>query len=255
MVFAVDIGNTNIVLGAFDENGIVFTERIATAPLSAEIEYTVLLRTVLGLHRLDPAAFTGCILSSVVPPVTQTMRVALLRTVGQEPLIVGAGVRTGLKIRLDNPAALGSDRVADAVAAAQYYPLPVITVDLGTATTISVVDSSRTFIGGLIIPGVRVALSSLTSRASQLPEIGLEPPRRVIGANTAECMKSGIIYSTASAIDGIADRIEEELGAHCTVVATGGNAPVIVPYCRRKILLDEQLLLKGLMLIYRKNQT
>ena len=255
MVFAVDIGNTNIVVGAFDDNGIIFTERISTAPLSAEIEHTVLLRTVMGLHGLSPSSFTGCILSSVVPPVTPTMRNALLRTVGQDPLIVGAGIKTGLKIRLDNPAALGSDRVADAVAAAQFYPLPVITVDLGTATTISVVDSSRTFIGGLIIPGVRVALSSLTSRASQLPEISLEPPRRVIGANTADCMKSGIIYSTASAIDGITARIEEELSEPCTVVATGGNAPVIIPFCKRSIVLDEQLLLKGLMLIYRKNQT
>lgn len=255
MVFAVDIGNTNIVVGAFDDSGIVFTERLSTAPRSAEIEYTVLLRTVLGLHGMEQTAFSGCILSSVVPPVTQTMRKALLHTVGKEPLIVGAGIRTGLKIHVDDPAALGSDRVADAVAAAQLYPLPVITVDMGTATTVSVVDSSRTFIGGLIIPGVRVALSSLSSRASQLPEIGLEPPRRVIGANTADCMKSGIIYSTASAVDGIADRIEAELNEPCTVVATGGNAPLIIPFCKRNIILDDQLLLKGLMFIYRKNQT
>ena len=253
MVLAVDIGNTNIVIGAFDADGIVFTERLSTAHLSTELEYTVLVQTVLELNRMQNTAFEGCILSSVVPPVTQTLRRALLRTVGLEPMIVGAGIKTGLRIQIDNPASLGSDRVADAVAAAYYYPRPVITVDMGTATTISVVDSEYIFRGGLIIPGVRVALESLSSRASQLPEISLDPPKHVIAANTVDCMKSGIIYSTASAIDGITERIEEELGQRCTVVATGGNAPKIIPFCKRKIVLDERLLLKGLMLIYRKN--
>lgn len=253
MVLAVDIGNTNIVIGAFDADGFLFTERLSTAHLSTELEYTVLVKTVLELNGLQQTAFAGCILSSVVPPVTQTLRKALLRTVGLDPMIVGAGIKTGLKIQIDNPAALGSDRVADAVAAAHYYSRPVITVDMGTATTVSVVDSDNIFRGGLIIPGVRVALDSLSSRASQLPEISLDPPKSIIAANTVDCMKSGIIYSTAAAIDGIAARIEEELGAPCTVVATGGNAPKIIPFCKRKIIHDERLLLKGLMLIYQKN--
>lgn len=254
MVLAVDIGNTNIVVSSFRGDEIIFTERLSTEHLSTDLEYTVLIRTVLELNRVKISDLEGCIISSVVPPVMQTVRASILRTLGKEPLIVGAGIKTGLKIMIDNPAALGSDRVADAVAAAHYYPAPVITVDMGTATTLSVVDQNHTFLGGLIIPGVRVALDSLSSRAAQLPAIGLEPAKKIIATNTVDCMKSGIIYSTASAIDGVTARIEEELGASCTVVATGGNAGKIIPFCKRKIILDETLLLKGLMLIYKKNQ-
>lgn len=254
MVLAVDIGNTNIVIGGFEKEGVVFTERLSTARLNTEAEYTYLILSVLQMHGLSGDSFEGCIVCSVVPPVTQTIRGTVLRLLGKEPLIVGAGIKTGLKILIDNPAALGSDRVADAVAAAAAYPLPVITVDLGTATTLSVVDREKHFLGGLIIPGVRVALESLSSRASQLPVISLEPAKKVIGTNTVDCMKSGIIYSTASAIDGVTARIEEELGTPCTVVATGGNAGKILPFCKREIVYDEWLLLKGLMLIYYKNQ-
>ena len=253
MVLAVDIGNTNIVVSSFEDDRIIFMERMSTERLSTDLEYIVLIRTVLELNGMDFRDFDGCIISSVVPPVTQTVRSSILRTTGKEPLILGAGVKTGLKIHVDNPAALGSDRVADAAAASHYYPCPVITVDMGTATTISVVDADKTFIGGLIIPGVRVSLDSLTGRAAQLPEISLEPPKKLIAANTVDCLKSGIIYSTACAIDGVTARIEEELGQPCTVVATGGNAPRIIPFCRRKIIHDEHLLLRGLMLIYQRN--
>lgn len=254
MVFAVDIGNTNIVVGCFENSRYLFTERLSTAHLSTGLEYTVLIRSVLQMHGLEGAAFEGCILSSVVPPVTQTVQEALMRMIHVKPLVVGAGVKTGLNIQLDNPSALGSDRVADAVAASVLYPCPVITADLGTATTISVVNEKRTFVGGLIIPGVRVALESLSRRASQLPDIALSAPKTVIAKNTVDCMRNGIIYSTAAALDGVAERIEEELGAPCTVVATGGNAPHIIPFCKRPIIYDEQLLLKGLMIIYEKNR-
>ena len=254
MVLAVDIGNTNIVVGCFEGEEILFTERMSTEHSATVLEYTVLIKTVLELNGMADRQFEGGILSSVVPPLTGTVREAVRRIVHVDPLIVGAGVKTGLKIQLDDPAALGSDRVADAVAASNLYPCPVMTVDMGTATTISVVDANHTFLGGLIVPGVRVALDSLSSRASQLPVISLEPPKKIIAKNTVDCMKSGIIYHTASGIDGIIDRIWEELGTTCTVVATGGNALKIIPYCRHKIILDEQLLLKGLMLIYRKNK-
>ena len=254
MILAADIGNTNIVIGGFENGEIRFTERISTEHLSTALEYTVLIRTVLDLHQLDISSFEGSVISSVVPPVTQTVREAIVRLTGKEPVVLGPGVKTGLKIHIDNPAALGSDRVADAVAASSLYPGPVVIIDMGTATTISVVDHTHTFLGGLIIPGVRVALDSLSSRASQLPDISLEPAKHVIGKNTVDCMKSGIIYSAASAIDGIIGRIEEELGRPCSTVATGGNAPRIIPFCKRKIPIDEQLLLKGLMIIYEKNK-
>jgi len=254
MVLAVDIGNTNIVVGCFEGETFLFTERMSTDHSATVLEFTVLLKTVLELHRLTDTVFEGGILSSVVPPLTGILREAVCRAANVDPLIVGAGVKTGLKIQLDDPAAVGSDRVADAVAASSLYPCPVIVVDMGTATTISVVDSKHTFLGGLIVPGVRVALDSLSSRASQLPVISLEPPKKIIAKNTVDCMKSGIIYHTASGIDGVIDRIEEELGESCTVVATGGNSAKVIPYCRHKIISDGQLLLKGLMLIYRKNQ-
>ncbi len=253
MVLAVDIGNTNIVVSCFSGDEIIFTERLSTEHLSTALEYAVLIRTVLELNGMQQTVFEGAVISSVVPPVTQTVRESVLRMTGKEPLIVGAGIKTGLKIHVDNPAALGSDRVADAVAAVHDYSCPVITVDMGTATTFSVVDQNAVFRGGLILPGVRVALDSLTSRAAQLPAISLEPAKKVIASNTVDCMKSGIIYSTASAVDGIAARIEEELGMPCTVVATGGNAGKIIPFCKRRIHLDETLLLRGLMLIYKKN--
>ena len=168
-------------------------------------------------------------------------------------LVVGPGIKTGLRILLDNPAQLGSDRVADAVAAVNFYPTPLILIDMGTATTISVIDKEKNFLGGLIIPGLRVSLDSLTNRTSQLPKISLVPAKRVIGTNTIDCMKSGIIHSTASSIDGVIERIEEELGESCTVVSTGGLANVVIPYCKRSIKLDETLLLKGLRIIYEKN--
>lgn len=253
MVLAVDIGNSNIVLGCFEGEQIAFVERLSTNQNSTALEYTVLIKTILELNHLQSEHFTGAIISSVVPSVTQTVREAVLRLTGQQALIVGPGMKTGLKIRLDNPTQLGSDRVADAVAAIHYYPAPLILIDMGTATTISVIDNALNFLGGMIIPGLRVSLDSLTSRTSQLPKISLDPPKRIIGSNTIDCMRSGIIYSTASSIDGLIERIEEELGEACTVISTGGLANTIIPFCRRKITIDDRLLLKGLMLLYYKN--
>lgn len=253
MVLAVDIGNSNIVVGGFEKDQVLFIERLSTNRNSTALEYAVLIKTILELNHQDQSTFDGAIISSVVPSVTHTVRDAVKRITGQNVLIVGPGIRTGLKIMLDNPAQLGSDRVADAVAAIHDYPCPLIIIDMGTATTISVIDENKNFRGGLIIPGLRVSLDSLTSRTSQLPHISLDPPKHVIGTNTVDCMRSGIIYSTASSLDGIIERIEADLNTTCTVVSTGGLAKTIVPYCKRKIILDDQLLLRGLMYIYEKN--
>ena len=255
MVLAVDIGNSNIVLGCFEKDEILFIERLSTNHGYTSLEYTIMIKNILELNGMMGHSFDGAIISSVVPNVTHTMQDAMTRITGKQVMVLGPGVRTGLKILLDNPAQLGSDRVADAVAAAHEYPCPLIIIDMGTATTISVLDGEKNFRGGVIIPGLRVSLDSLTSRTSQLPDISLDPPKRVIGTNTVDCMRSGIIYSTASSIDGIIERMEEELGESCTVISTGGLARVIVPYCKREIILDDRLLLKGLMLIYNKNHT
>jgi type III pantothenate kinase len=255
MVLAVDIGNSNIVLGCFENEKIHFIERLSTNQNSTVLEYTVLIKNILELNDLSHLSFQGGIISSVVPSVTNTVREAMMRLTKKPVMVVGPGIRTGLKIMLDNPAQLGSDRVADAVAAVHEYPCPLIIIDMGTATTISAIDRDKNFLGGMIIPGLRVSLDSLTTRTSQLPKISLDPPKKVIGSNTVDCMKSGIIYSTAASIDGVVERIEEEMGEQCTVISTGGLARKIIPYCKRDIIIDDQLLLKGLMLIYHKNKS
>lgn len=254
MVLAVDIGNSNIVLGCFEGSEIKFVERLSTNLNSTELEYTVLIKTILELNNIDGNTFEGGIISSVVPSVTHTVKKAMERLTGRDIIVVEPGLKTGLKIRLDNPAQLGSDRVADAVAAINFYPCPSIIIDMGTATTISVIGADKSFLGGMIIPGLRVSLESLSMRTSQLPKISLEPPKRVIGSNTVDCMKSGIIYYTASGIDGAIERLEAEIGEKCTVISTGGLANTIIPFCKRDIIIDDKLLLKGLMVIYNKNK-
>lgn len=253
MILAVDIGNSNIVIGCFDKKDILFVERLSTNHQSTSLEYMVMIKNILELNGLGSAQIDGGIISSVVPPLTVTLKMAMERLGYGEILVVGPGIKTGLKILLDNPAQLGSDRVADAVAGINLYPVPLILIDMGTATTISVIDGKKNFLGGMIIPGLRVSLDSLASRTSQLPKISLTPAKKVIGTNTVDCMKSGIINANASALDGVIERIEEELGESCTVVATGGLANVVIPSCKRKIINDEMLLLKGLQIIYEKN--
>lgn len=253
MVLAVDIGNSNIVVGCFEGNNIQLLERMSTNRSSTALEYAVLIKTVLELNGLDHQTFEGGIISSVVPAVTNMVKAAIEKLIGKPPLVVGPGLKTGLQIRIDNPAQLGTDRVADAVAAVHEYPCPLIIIDMGTATTISVVDEHKNFIGGMIMPGLRISAESLSSKTSQLPQISLDPPKKAIGRNTADCMRSGIIIGCASTIDGAITRIEEELSQKCTVICTGGNAGVVTPFCRQQIILDEKLLLKGIMILYQKN--
>ena len=254
MILAIDIGNTNIVVGCIDEEKIYFTERLSTVRTKTELEYAVDLKTVLDIYHIKRTDIEGCIISSVVPQITGIAKLAAEKILKKEVMVLGPGVKTGLNIVMDNPGQLGADLVADAVAGLASYPVPLVVIDMGTATTISVVYSKKQYIGGLIMPGVGISLDALTARASQLSGISIDAPRHIIGKNTIECMKSGVLYSNAAALDGIIDRIEEELGEKTTVIATGGLAKKIVPHCRKEIILDEELLLKGLMLIYRKNK-
>lgn len=253
MILAVDIGNTNIVVGCFEEGHIFMTFRLATDRDATELEYALAIRKALGQEGFDHKEFEGGILSSVVPSVTGILAQAVKILTGKQPLIVGQGLKTGLQIMVENPQQLGNDRVTDAVAAAHFYPTPVIIVDMGTATTISVVDEKKRFIGGAILPGVYTALNSLSGKASQLPHISLDTPKRVIGRNTIDAMRSGILYGTAGSVDAVVRRIRDELGRACTVVCTGGLSRIITPHCREKVILDEDLLMKGLMLMYEKN--
>lgn len=254
MILAIDIGNTNIVVGCIDDEKIYFIERLSTVRTKTELEYAIDLKTVLDIYHIKRTDIEGCIISSVVPQITNVAKLAAEKILKKEALVLGPGVRTGLNILLDNPGEMGADRVADAVAALTYYPVPLVIVDMGTATTVSVVDEKKRYLGGMILPGVRVSLDALTSRASQLSGISIEEPKRLIGKNTVDCMKSGILYGNAAAVDGIIDRIEEELGQKVTTIATGGMSKKIIPHCRREIIQDEDLLLKGLLVIYEKNK-
>lgn len=253
MILAIDIGNTNIVIGCFKGDSIKFTERLSTNHKSTELEYAILFKNVLEIYSIKPNKINGGIISSVVPSITNVIKNAMEKLTKNRILVVGPGIKTGLSILTDNPIQLGSDLVVDAVACIKEYSLPAAIFDMGTATTISIVDKNKNYLGTIIMPGVEVSLNSLVGGTSQLPKISLEPPKHIIGKNTIESMKSGIIYSTAASIDGMIERLEDEMGEKLTVVATGGLAETIVPLCKRDIILDDELLLKGLAVIYNKN--
>ncbi|MGN0621887.1 MAG: type III pantothenate kinase [Porcipelethomonas sp.] len=254
MILAVDVGNTNIEIGCCLDDKIIFVERISTDIRRTPLEYAVLLKEILNLHGICPDEIDGAIAASVVPSVTDNICEAVKKATGCNAVTVGPGVRTGLSIVIDNPAQLGADLAAGAVAATEYYGYPIVIFDMGTAVTASVIDEKRNFIGGIIMPGIGTSLGALAVNASQLQSVALEMPRSLIGKNTVDCMKSGLIFGTAAEIDGIIDRIEEEMGYGLKAVATGENARMIISQCRHKITVDDKLLIKGLALIYKKNR-
>ena len=256
MILAIDVGNTNAVIGCMDGKKPVFTAHISTDRSKTVEEYALLLSGIFSLRGIAVSRLEGSILSSVVPVLTPVLRDAVESLTGEKPLVVGAGLKTGLNIKIDNPAQLGGDLVVVAVAACAKYRGPVVIFDLGTATTASVLDENGSYLGGMIIPGLRVAVDALSSKASQLPlNISLEPPASIIGTNTVDCMRSGAIYGHAAMLDGIIERVEEELGQPVTAVATGSLVSLVVPYCERKIYEEPDLLLQGLCLLYEKNGT
>lgn len=255
MILAIDVGNTNIVIGCCTEEGkVLFTERLSTNHTATVLEYAISFKNVLELYSIDPADIEGGIISSVVPSATLSIKQAVMKITNKSIMVVGPGIKTGLVIQLENPKQLGSDLVVGAVAALSKYKAPMVIFDLGTATTAAVISEKGVYLGGMIIPGVNVSLNSLTGSTSQLPKISLEPPKKLIGGNTVECMTSGIFYSTAASLDGIAERIEEELGQEVTVIATGGLASTIVPFCKREMIVNDDLLLEGLVILYNKNK-
>lgn len=253
MLIALDTGNTNIVIGIVKDDKILFSARVATDHQKTEHEYAVFFRNIMLMQGIDRHEITGGIISSVVPQLTDILKRSLQICCEIEPLVVGPGIKTGLNILIDNPKQLGSDLVVDAVAALAEYKPPLIVLDLGTASTMSVLDRNGNYRGGVIIPGVRISLDALASRASQLQNISLEAPAHVVGTNTIDCMKSGLIYGQASMFDGMIDRIEEELGEKATIVATGGLARPILTHSHHEIIIDDDLLIKGLVHIYKKN--
>ena len=253
MILAIDIGNTNIVLGGLEGEKILFEARMATDLIKTSDQYCAELKSMLALFEVTPESVSGSIISSVVPPVLNSFKTAIRKLTGKACLVVGPGIRTGLNIRMENPAEVGSDLIVAAVAAIAEYGAPLLLVDMGTATTITAVDETGTFVGGCICPGVKISMEALTGRTAQLPGISLDEPQKAIGKNTRDCMRSGIMFGAAAMLDGLLDRMEAELGTPVKVVATGGIARFVIPLCRRELIYDRSLMLKGLGLLYRRN--
>ena len=253
MILTLSVENTNLVLGVFAGEKLLFTSRIATDRSRTGDEYAIAFRSILDLHGISAGEIQGGIISSVVPALINEIKAALRLILGKEPLVVGPGVKTGLNILMDNPAALGSDLVVNAVAAAAEYPVPLIVVDLDTATTLCAVNEKKSFVGTVIAPGAALSAAALADACDQLPRISLEAPREIIGKNTIDSMKSGAVFGTAAMLDGLVSRMEAQLGGNCTVIATGSLAEIIAPHCSRNVVVDQRLLLKGLRRIYEKN--
>ena len=254
MILAVDVGNTNIVIGAIQKDDIIFTARISTDPKRTIDEFAFLIGGILEKHQLNPREMEGGIVSSVVPELKAVIQHTLEQLIEKPILVVGSGLRTGLNIRTDDPAQLGSDLVLGAVAASAKYPKPIIIYDLGTATTLSVIDINGNYIGGMIVPGMRLSIDALSGHTAQLPYVHLEKPQQFIGTNTVNCMQSGVIYGHAAMLDGLTERVEQSLGMQATVVATGGLVHLVAPYCKRNLICDDHLLMEGLWILYDKNR-
>ena len=247
MILAIDVGNTNIVLGGIVDDQQVFSARLASDRNKTADQYALDIQGILTMHKVRTEAIEGGILSSVVP---------YLQTVipGVDLLVVGPGIKTGLSIRMDNPASVGSDLIVAAVAARAKYKAPIAIVDMGTATTLSVVAKNGNYIGGMIIPGLWTSMNALSAHAAQLPYIDLNGPAKLLGTNTIDCMRSGALIGTAAMLDGLIDRLEEELGESVSPVLTGGVSPLIVPYCRHTFHLEPDILIDGLRILYSKNR-
>lgn len=254
MILTIDVGNSNVVLGGIQDDQILFEARLRTDATKTSDEYCIDLKMLLEVHRVDAGQIEGSIIASVVPQVLNSMKTAVMKLTGKAPLVVGPGLKTGLNIAIDNPSQAGADLVVGCVAALREHKAPMIIIDMGTATTMIVVDKNNAMIGGCIMPGVKISMDALTSRTALLPGLQLDQPRKAIGRNTIDCMRSGLMMGAACTIDGMIDRMEEELGYTTTVIATGGIAKFILPMCRHEMIYDKDLLVKGLAALYRENQ-
>lgn len=252
MFLAVDVGNTNIVLGGFNGDNLEFVSRIQTLPNKMADEYKITIESVLDINGYKKENFDGAMISCVVPQLITPLKQALTELFETKVYLISAGVKTGLNIKIENPVSLGADLVAGAVSAMNRYPLPCIIIDLGTATKFYLVDENKSFLGGSIAPGVKISLDALSSKTAMLPHIDFDNTKNVIGKNSIDCMKSGVIFGSASMIDGMLERMIEEYGEVASVVATGGIAPLILPYCKTKIEVNENLLLLGIKDVFDK---
>ena len=254
MILTIDIGNSNVVLGGMEGENVVFEARLRTETTKTSDQYCVDLKMLLDVYNIQPQNIEGAIIASVVPQVLNSFQTAVKKLTGKQSLVVGPGLKTGLDIRLENPSQTGADIVVGCVAALREHKPPMIVVDMGTATTMVVLDKSGALVGGCICPGVKISMDALTEKTALLPGLQLGQPQRAIGRNTIDCMRSGIMMGAACMLDGMIQRMEEELGSETTVVVTGGIAKFVLPMCRKQMVYDKDLLLKGLSALYRDNK-
>ena len=254
MILTIDIGNSNIVLGGVKDDKIIFEARLRTEVTKTSDQYCVDLKILMEVYGVSSKDIEGTIIASVVPQVLNSMRTAIQKLTGKVPLVVGPGLKTGLNILLENPGQTGADLVVADVAALREHKPPLIVIDMGTATTMSVLDKNGAHIGGCIIPGVKISMDALTDKTALLPGLQLDQPKRAIGRNTIDAMRSGIMLGTACMLDGMVERMEAELGSKTTVIVTGGIAKFIVPMCKTPMIYDKDLIIKGLAALYRDNK-
>ena len=255
MLLTIDIGNTNITMGTYNEDNLVFVSRIATDRSKTPDQYAVEFKQIFALYDTQISNFKGAAISSVVPELSATISEAVEKTTNCKPMILGPGIKTGMNILIDNPAQLGADLLAGCVGAAALYPLPCLVVDLGTASKISVIDKNGAFRGCTIAPGIGISLDALSQRTSQLPSISLKTPDHAIGTNTLDSMQSGTVFGFAAMIDGLCNKLEAELNqGKMSAVATGGLARDLIKSCSREIEFNRELVLYGLKVLYEKNK-
>ena len=254
MILTVDIGNSNIVLGGVKDDQILFEARLRTEITKTSDQYCVDLKILLDVNGVKAEQLEGAIIASVVPQVLNSFQTAVKKLTGKAALVVGPGLKTGLNILLENPSQTGADLVVGCVAALREHKPPMIVVDMGTATTMVALDKNGALIGGCICPGVKISMDALTERTALLPGLQLDQPKKAIGRNTIDCMRSGIMMGAACMLDGMIERMEEELGYKTTVIATGGIGKFVTPMCKTPMVYDKDLLVKGLAALYRENK-